>query len=85
MKTSLDHWAEEYANDVCPGQDSSDIPWCMCNQDFRAGFEACKEEAKKNHSIIRHWVDGEVFITRAIFLNKLEKLGSEEHIEIESE
>lgn len=36
--------AEEWANNRCPEQGPEFIVWCMCKEDFLAGYQAAKDE-----------------------------------------
>lgn len=58
MSKTPEEMAEEHANLRCPEQGAEFIVWCMCRDDFLAGYKAAKdEEATKDQKIAELWTE----------------------------
>ena len=55
MKTP-EQMAEEHANIRCPEQGPEFIVWCMCRDDFLAGYQAAKDQLADADKVMPEWI-----------------------------
>lgn len=48
--------AEDHANLRCPEQGSEFIVWCMCKEDFLAGYQAAKDQVADADKVMPQWI-----------------------------
>lgn len=84
MTKTPEQLAEEHANLRCPEQGPEFIVWCMCRDDFLAGYKAGFQIGCMKGSMAMQWtLDDDYHFTPTIDHEKLAKVMTKKEIENE--